>query len=1131
MYTSFPTGRYTQEGTDEAVEQHLDLVNDQVDTCLVTVSEHGVTLEGCAERSGAGWELKLENGDKGSLGADTGVLQWTEGRRKGGIFRLQDSDPPAQHTMKKVHERGRWPEHTFFIATLASVIGFTTLVRLPYQIFRYSGAFLIAYAVALAGVAFPLVVLEMSLGHRFQLAGGVWRQVLPHLRVGAASLVAACAFAVLYVAIMGWGGMMFVASCDDLPWEPDDPRRTVFDAHDTARNCTIPPRIVSTRIVDNVIHNPDGSTTTERGQLETVRSTDTLKTPEYIQRCALCTDSVSYYFYHTALGAMDLWCNPVGQGWSDSSGISGRSLAGMAIAWVWVVAGCAAGPRGVGTVSLVTIPLCAVLLVILIARGATLEGSGGGVVDFFGGFDGSVLTTPDVWLDAVRYSLLSTSVALGVMVASGSRRDPARPFWNTALMVVVVDFAAAVVCGMMIFSYVGHLSSTDRERCFAGLCAEVAQSADHPCRWSSSYDVSPPETFHMCTAVADGIFLRPDCASRCLAPVDRTARYGISFLFTVLPRAMLHASSPNFFTACLFLLIWLVGWHTAVALVHFVSTTLVDDSHRPSAFDSSTAPYGQSPSSPSRLKDMLGTGYAMRMACVAGVAVVGIVCSLLFSADIGLYWLDLFDHYLTNYVVVFTALVEAMGIGWATALAAKDRLIGGRAPRLFLLVWMMGIAVFAALSIGIADDVSPCEPSAWRVEGEDEDGKPATSFCTGYSVGNCTRNPSCRVDRGVCAAFTPRVPSTTSLVADSLIGVVPWADPPTWPQGTLLRETIAGEDVYVAPTELFLVCGAGFTATLRSLRPGVSYAAVDDMAGCISEEAEVCRVSGSLAIAAAVAVALVTAGWGIAFSTSHSRSSPTGFVRHMLWGGVSHQADYIARCEHCADWNGFHMPWGEGSTPSHYAGMCVRAAWCASIKFVVPVVLSVVLGEQLKRDAMSSYGGYAGWMQAWMWALTVLVVVVTLTPSRTSETGLYYTPVCPPRTAPCAVLDEISHYTSRYVSHWGGRLPPPGKFVTPERDRLAISVDGAITKITRQFPVHCTLVATRPHGMWIREEGRGLVEYRVVGDDMMEEVAPLGEKVLWTNVRPINSTFVEDCGEDADDEHTHLVPNSVDPSR
>ena len=128
--------------------------------------------------------------------------------------------------LKVSDSRERWSSRTLFIfAAIGSAVGLGNLWRYPYLAYKYGGgAFLLPYLIALFIVGIPLLILEFSIGQRFQKgAVGSFHSLHPKAR-GVGVLSVYCSFLVVsfYAAIMSWSLLYFYSSFKSpLPWGTD----------------------------------------------------------------------------------------------------------------------------------------------------------------------------------------------------------------------------------------------------------------------------------------------------------------------------------------------------------------------------------------------------------------------------------------------------------------------------------------------------------------------------------------------------------------------------------------------------------------------------------------------------------------------------------------------------------------------------------------------------------------------------------------------------------------------------------------------------------------------------------------------------------------------------------------------
>ena len=122
-------------------------------------------------------------------------------------------------------------------------------------------------------------------------------------------------------------------------------------------------------------------------------------------------------------------------------------LLAMALATLIIAKGV---EKGIEKVSLVLMPVLALLLVALAVHSATLPGFGQGLAFLFQP-DWAVLARPGVYLAALGQAFFSIGLAMGVMVTFGSYQPPSRPLPGAALTIALGDTLFAVTAGLVIF--------------------------------------------------------------------------------------------------------------------------------------------------------------------------------------------------------------------------------------------------------------------------------------------------------------------------------------------------------------------------------------------------------------------------------------------------------------------------------------------------------------------------------------------------------------------------------------------------------------------------------------------------------------------------------------------------------
>lgn len=111
------------------------------------------------------------------------------------------ADPNGPVKIQSNADRPRWGSNYYFlIATIGSVVGFSNLWRFPFIFYRNGGAiFLGPYFIALFLVGIPMLLLELSLGQKYQRGiVGVMKGLYPR----AVGIAFASIFAVWWVLVI-----------------------------------------------------------------------------------------------------------------------------------------------------------------------------------------------------------------------------------------------------------------------------------------------------------------------------------------------------------------------------------------------------------------------------------------------------------------------------------------------------------------------------------------------------------------------------------------------------------------------------------------------------------------------------------------------------------------------------------------------------------------------------------------------------------------------------------------------------------------------------------------------------------------------------------------------------------------
>ena len=132
-------------------------------------------------------------------------------------------------------------------------------------------------------------------------------------------------------------------------------------------------------------------------------------------------------------------------------------VGGLALSWIAVALSIYKGISRVGKVVMVTVPLPALLLVVMFIRGITLPGASEGIALYLNP-DFSRLADPHIWLLAFSQVFFSVGLGWGIMIAYASYRAKSSEINNSAFITCLSDVGLSFFGGFAVFSALGFLT-------------------------------------------------------------------------------------------------------------------------------------------------------------------------------------------------------------------------------------------------------------------------------------------------------------------------------------------------------------------------------------------------------------------------------------------------------------------------------------------------------------------------------------------------------------------------------------------------------------------------------------------------------------------------------------------------
>uniref|UniRef100_I3M973 Transporter n=1 Tax=Ictidomys tridecemlineatus TaxID=43179 RepID=I3M973_ICTTR len=335
-------------------------------------------------------------------------------------------------------DRGNWSKKSDYLLSMVGyAVGLGNVWRFPYLTYNNGGgAFLIPYAIMLALAGLPLFFLECSLGQFASLGPvSVWR-ILPLFQgVGITMVLISIFVTIYYNVIIGYSlYYMFASFQSELPWKncsswsDSNCSRTPIVTH-----CNVSIHGTEMQVNMSWVHANNftcinGSEVYQPGQLPS---------EQYWNKVALQRSS----------------------GMDETGEIVWYLALCLLLAWIIVGAALFKGIKSSGKVVYFTALFPYVVLLILLIRGATLEGASKGISYYIGAQSNfTKLSEAEVWKDAATQIFYSLSVAWGGLVALSSYNKFNNNCFSDAIVVCLTNCLTSVFAGFAIFSILGHMA-------------------------------------------------------------------------------------------------------------------------------------------------------------------------------------------------------------------------------------------------------------------------------------------------------------------------------------------------------------------------------------------------------------------------------------------------------------------------------------------------------------------------------------------------------------------------------------------------------------------------------------------------------------------------------------------------
>ncbi|XP_077137624.1 sodium- and chloride-dependent neutral and basic amino acid transporter B(0+)-like [Ranitomeya variabilis] len=327
-------------------------------------------------------------------------------------------------------EREFWSSKTDYLLSLVGyAVGLGNVWRFPYLAFKHGGgAFLIPYVIMLALAGLPLLFLECSLGQFASLGPiEIWRIVPLFQGVGFTMVLISTLVSIYYNVIIAYSLFYLFSSFRSyLPWSD------CFEWADS--NCQSLSGICNVTLENATVTM--NVSWVNGNNLTCVNRTE-LPSKQYWDKVALkrstSMDETGQVVWHLAL------C--------------------LLLAWIITAAALVKGIKSSGKVVYITAVFPYIVLIILLVRGATLEGAKDGI-EYYIGQQSNItkLSNGEVWRDAATQIFYSLNTAWGGLIALSSYNKFQNNCYWDSIVVSIINCLTSILAGFSIFSILGHMA-------------------------------------------------------------------------------------------------------------------------------------------------------------------------------------------------------------------------------------------------------------------------------------------------------------------------------------------------------------------------------------------------------------------------------------------------------------------------------------------------------------------------------------------------------------------------------------------------------------------------------------------------------------------------------------------------
>lgn len=340
-------------------------------------------------------------------------------------YEPEDKDPEVLDDAKSVggESRGNWGSQIdFLLSCMGYAIGLGNVWRFPYLCYENGGgAFLMVYCGLLIIAALPIMVLEMVFG-QFTSTGAIsaWTVSPMFKGIGYGMVLLSTYFCLYYNIIIAYTIYYMIASCmNPLPWASCDNDWNTDECYtDKDEN------------VNSTAPTPTGSVTSPEGLGGKVWASE------------------EYWKYHVL---------DISDGLHDMGSIRWEIWGCFMAAWIIVYLCIIKGIKTSGKVVYFTATFPFVVLIILLIRGATLDGAKDGILYFIKP-DFALMGSAQLWTAAANQVIFSFGAGWGAVHTLASYNNYRNNCIRDCIILVILGVFTSILAGFVVFSVLGFMA-------------------------------------------------------------------------------------------------------------------------------------------------------------------------------------------------------------------------------------------------------------------------------------------------------------------------------------------------------------------------------------------------------------------------------------------------------------------------------------------------------------------------------------------------------------------------------------------------------------------------------------------------------------------------------------------------